>query len=109
MILKVLYEVTGTDHDGYCSGRDGVEDGDDVEYLKLVRVDVNRMPLYLSELDTEDIGCTNERGSHYCTNFRRRYTALISVRDEGALNSFLKIPKIVSESETLHLTLPVKV
>jgi len=83
--VYVTYRVTGTDHDGWCSGAEG----DDIEpyetsegtlnehYVPYSRFDMDGYlnPNDLHMFDYENPGCTSG-GSGYCENCQQTYEAI---------------------------------
>ncbi len=79
---KVLYRVKGTDHTGYCSGRDGDDDGVEVDHMEVKYVFDGPIAKLKALNHTVD-GCTNVNGSQCCKNFRQKYkaVAILSVKE----------------------------
>jgi hypothetical protein len=93
---KVLFMMTGLDHDGYCSGEDedsGNPVGPEKITLKVVRNSPNITTL--NDFDFTEDGCSSHGGSGYCNNMYRHYRAL----------RILKVTEILSTEEKLQQAL----
>jgi exonuclease VII large subunit len=82
VLVLFRYDVTGNDHDGYCSGTEGYDIGTE-EFFTLKLIDVSRLdaegflkPEFYEKYNRYDTGCRNEDGSGYCNDCFQQYTVV---------------------------------
>ena len=71
----VICYVEQVNHDGYCTGEDG-NDYDPEHYFGFMLVLHDISVPSLTDLDLKSEGCSNLLGSHYCSNFYTKCTAV---------------------------------
>jgi hypothetical protein len=95
-IYKVLYHVTGADHEsGYCSGADA-DDVDPIDRMTILFRESSSCIDSVEDLHFHEDGCTSSKlgdGSGYCNGMTQKYTAVC------ILGMQIKNPKVFT---TVH-------
>jgi len=120
-LYLIKYRVTGSDHDGYCSGAEQIGDDPDFEHYKYVwtinknlsddDIDINKFVINKDIFNNNNTGCTSD-GSGYCVGYYQQYTTIwarlyeniefgriANLLDERCFNTnnSFKIIKIINE------------
>ncbi len=75
--LRITWRVSGTDHDGYCSGQDGGYDIEPYEETEIIEnVDKGIALDDLAQFDFFEGGCTSTSGSGCCKNIGRHWKTI---------------------------------